>query len=84
MYCGVAILGVLVICGLIYEYLVKKYLHRKLGLNYQLLKAIGVKLVAGKTNFDKLNLITVKTAVKNVKLIYYTVLRVCRVVICFW
>lgn len=29
VYCGVAILGVLVIVGLIYEFVAKKYLHRK-------------------------------------------------------
>ena len=29
VYCGVAILGVLVIVGFLYEYLAKKYLHRK-------------------------------------------------------
>lgn len=29
VYCGVAILGVLIIAGLVYEFLAKKYLQRK-------------------------------------------------------
>lgn len=29
VYCGVAILGVLIITGLLYEFLAKKYLQRK-------------------------------------------------------
>lgn len=33
VYCGVAILGVLIIAGLLYEFLAKKYLQRKLHLN---------------------------------------------------
>ena len=33
VYCGVAILGVLIIAGLLYEFLAKKYLQRKSDLN---------------------------------------------------
>ena len=29
VYCGVAILGVLIIVGLLYEFLARKYLQRK-------------------------------------------------------